>query len=159
MDEKTKERVNAIAKSLKELHLAATMEEALKRAREIVASAQDNGKPIRELMNEIKEEASEQSKEAGHIEKSSETARKELDSEAHEEHRDAEHAVESARQSKAAAKSAKEEVNYDIKVHKLEKSDVKDAMHEVDELECAAEDADYIIKEAEKIQKSKPKKK
>ncbi len=159
MDEKSKERVQAIAKSLKELHLAATMEEAVQRAREIVASAQDNGKPIRELLNEIKEEAVEQSKEAGHIEKSSEKSRKELDSEAHGEHKHTEHNIASAKQSKAAAKSAEEQVNYDIKVHKLEKGGIKDAMHEVDELECAAEDADYIIKEAEKVQKSKPKKK
>ena len=157
MDEKSKERVHAIAKSLKELHLAASMDEALKRAREIVASAQENGKPIRELMNEIKEEATEQNKEAIHIEKSSEKSRKELDSEAYGEQRNAEHSIASAKGAKSASKSAKEEVDYDIKVHKLEKSGVKEAMREVDELECAAEDADYIIKEAEKVQKKKKK--
>ena len=155
--DKTKERVHAIAKSLKELHLAADMDEALKRAREIVASAQENGKPIRTLMNEIKEEAGEQNKEAGHIEKSSAKLRKDFDREAHVEQRDAEHSISSAKKSKASTKSAKEEVNYDIKVHKLEKRDVKEAMREVDELKCAAEDADYIIKEAEKIQKRKKK--
>ncbi len=157
MDEKTKERVHAIAKSLKELHLAASMDEALKRAREIVASAQENGKPIRTLMNEIKEEAGEQSKEAGDIEKSSAKSRKELDKESRAEQRDAKHSISSAKKSKAGAKSAREEVNYDIKVHKLEKSDVKEATREVDELKCATEDVDYIIKEAEKIQKRKKK--
>ena len=57
MDEKSRERVHAIAKSLKELHLAADMDEALRRAREIVESAQTNGKSIKELMSEISEEA------------------------------------------------------------------------------------------------------
>lgn len=147
MDKKAKERVEQIAKSLKELHLAASMEEALKRAKEIVESAKGMGQPIDKLMREAKS-----------IEKSSERARKELSKEANAEQRNTKHNIIDAKKSKASANKTKENIAFDIKVHKLEKGDVKDAMHEVDELDCAAKDADYIIKEAEKVQKSKKKK-
>jgi len=147
MDKKAKERVEQIAKSLKELHLAASMDEALKRAKEIVESAKGMGKPIDKLMRE-----------AESIEKSSKHARKELSKEANAEQKNTKHYIIDAKKSNASAKKTKEQIAFDIKVHKLEKSDVKDAMHEVDELDCAAKDADYIIKEAEKVQKSKKKK-
>jgi hypothetical protein len=147
MDKKSKERVNQIAKSLKELHLSDNMEEALKHAKEIVESAKGIGKPIDKLMREAKS-----------IEKSSEHSRKELLKEARKEHSSAEHNIIKGKKSKAAAKKTKENIGFDIKMHKLEKGDVKEAMHEVEELNCAVKDADYIIKEAEKIQKKSKKK-
>jgi len=157
MDEKTSERIHAIAKSLKELHLAVDMEEALRRAREIVESAKTDGKSIRELMNEISDEAKEETKTAEHIEKESERSREELSSEAREEHRQIEQNLESGKGTKTAVKSAEEQLDFDVKVHKLEKGDVKEAMREVDELECATKDAEFIVKEAEKVQKPKKK--
>ena len=147
MDKKAKERVEQIAKSLKELHLAASMDEALKRAKEIVESAKGMGKPIDKLMRE-----------AESIEKASEHSRKELSKEANAEQRNTKHNIIDAKKSKASALKTKENIAFDIKVHKLEKDDAKDAIHEVDELDCATKDADYIIKEAEKVQKSKKKK-
>jgi hypothetical protein len=159
MDEKTRERVHAIAKSLKELHLAASMDEAMKRAREIVESAQANGKSVKQLMSDIAGEAKEQSKAAGRIQKESDKARDELGGEASEHRKQIEKNLKSAKSDKAAAGLTGEQVRHDIKVHKLEKGGVKDALQEVDELECAAEDAGYIVKEAEKIQKSKKEKK
>ena len=159
MDEKTRERIKEVAKSLHALHLAASMEEALERAREIVASAKDNGKPIKELMSEVSEEAQDQGKEAEHIQKESDKAREVLSKTAHEEAKHTEHNIASAKQTKAAVKSTEEQAKFDLKVHKLEKGDVKEAVREVDELDCATKDADYIIKEAEKIQKAKKEKK
>ncbi len=155
MDKKSKERVEQIAHSLKELHLASTMEEALKRAKEIVENAKGSGQSIGALMREA---AKEQEHEAGSIERFSDKSRKELDKEAHEEHRDAEHNITDAKKSSSAARKTREDVGFDIKVHKLEKGDVKDAMHEVDEIDCATKDADYIIGEAKKVQKKARKK-
>ncbi len=159
MDEKTKERVHAIAKSLKDLHLVANMEEALERAREIVASAKDDGKPIKELMAEVREEAGEQDKTAEHIQKESDKVREKLGSEAHEEHKQAEHDLASAKQDKSTAKTAGEQLKFDVKVHKLEKGGVKEATQEVDDINCAVKDTAYINKEAEKIQQKERKKK
>ncbi len=147
MDKKSKERVNQIAKSLKELHLSATMDEALKRAKEIVESAKGIGKPIDKLLREAKD-----------ADKLSEHSRKELLKEAHKEHSSAKHNIIEGKKSKSAAKKAKDDLGFDIKVHKLEKGDVKEAMHEVEELDCAVKDVDYIIREAEKIQKKSKKK-
>src|SRR5574341_2343683 len=136
MDKKSKERVEQIAKSLKELHLAASMDEALKRAKEIVESAKGMGKPIDKLM-----------KEAERVEKFSESSRKELSKETSAEQKNTKHNIIDAKKSKTSAGKTKENIAFDIKVHKLEKGDIKDARHEVDELDCAAKDADYIIKE------------
>lgn len=147
MDKKSKERVNQIAKSLKELHLSDNMEEALKRAKEIIESAKGIGKPIDKLLREAKS-----------IDKLSEHSRKELLKEAHKEHSSAEHNIIEGKKAKASAKKAKENIGFDVKMHKLEKGDVKEAMHEVEELDCAVKDADYIIKEAEKVQKKAKKK-
>ena len=155
MDEKTKERVHEIAKALKELHLAANMEEALARAKEIVESAQENGKSIKDLMGDMKAEASEQSKSANKISADSDKTRAKLSSEAHEEHKHTEHNIESASKDKAVAKQTKENVGYDVKVHKLESGDVKEATREVDDIECATKDAEFIVKESGKVKKKK----
>jgi len=37
----------------------------------------------------------------------------------------------------------------------LEKGDLDEAMHEVEELQCAVDDIDFLVKEAEKVQKKK----
>jgi len=142
---------------LKELHLATNMEEALKRAREIVESAKDNGKSIKELMGDIKEEAKELGKEAVHIEKESEKAREEFEGAAHKEHKMAEHNIIEGQKAKDSAKKTEEDIAFDVKMHKLEKGDTEEATREVDELDCATKDADYIVKEADKIQKKKKK--
>ncbi len=135
MDEKTRERINAVAKSLKSLHLAATDEEAEMRAKKIVEESKGEGKSLKELFE----------------------TRETLESEAKQEHKSAEHNIEDAKDLKNKTKETKEQLNYDIKVHKLEKSGVKEATKNVDELECAAKDAEYIVKEAEKVQKKKSK--
>ncbi len=157
MDDKKSERVHEIARALKELHLAASMEEALERAREIVKSSQDDGKSIKELMSDIKDEAKEQNKSAEHVQKESDKSREKLSSEAHEEHKIIEKHLESAKEDKTAAKETKEQVNFDVKVHKLEKGDVKEAVHEVDDIDCAVKDTAFIEKEAEKVQGKKKK--
>ncbi|HSU72749.1 MAG TPA: hypothetical protein VLJ21_02780 [Candidatus Binatia bacterium] len=51
MDAATAERINNLAKNLKDLHLAASMEEAFSKAREIILGNQGSGKPIRELVD------------------------------------------------------------------------------------------------------------
>ncbi len=54
MDANTAERINQLAKSLKDLHLAATMEEAYERAKQIIlgTSTQGQEKSIKELMQD-----------------------------------------------------------------------------------------------------------
>ena len=122
MDEKTRERINAVAKSLKSLHLAANDEEAEMRAKKIVEESKGEGKSLKELFE----------------------TRETLESEAKQEHKSAEQDIESAKESKGKAKETKEQLNYDIKVHKLEKSGVKEATKNVDELECAAKDTENL---------------
>ncbi len=135
MDEKTRERINAIAKSLKALHLAATDEEAEMRAKKIVEETKGEGKTIKELFE----------------------TRESLDKEANQEHKTAEQDMGAAKELKEKTKETKEQLNYDIKVHKLEKGGVEEATKNVDELECAAKDTEYIVKEAEKVQRKKSK--
>jgi len=147
--------MHQIAKSLKDLHLVANMEEAMERAKIIVEGAQTNGKPINELMSDMKEKASEQSKTAGHIEKESEKAREEFSAEAHGHRVQIEKHLESAKQDKETAKNAGELLKHDIKIHKLEKGDTEEAVHEVDDIHCAVKDTEFIAKEAEKVQKKK----
>lgn len=57
MDPETAKKVNELAKNLKELHMAASMEEATERAKEIIiGDREDNSKSISELMNELEGE-------------------------------------------------------------------------------------------------------
>ncbi len=155
MDEEKRKRIHEVARALKELNVVPSMEEAIARAKDIIANSQSDGKSLKELMGDIAGEAKEQNREADHIQKESDAARKELSAEARDEHKNTEHNIESAEESKAAAKKTEEQLAFDIKTHKLEKGDVEEAMREVDELECAEKDAEFIVKEAEKIQKQR----
>jgi len=58
MDPETSRKISELANNLKKLHLAATMEEAMARAKEMILGAPTNEKPIGELMKaqEIKKE-------------------------------------------------------------------------------------------------------
>jgi len=57
MDAETAKKVNKLAQNLKELHMAASMEEATERAKEIIiGSRSDDKKSIKELMDELDEE-------------------------------------------------------------------------------------------------------
>ena len=136
-DEKTQQRIHELARSLKDLHLVASMEEALKKAREIITSTNQEEKSIKELMEETKQ------------------ARKELSSAAEKEHKGIVQDFSSAEKDKSATVQTKEQLDFDVKTHKLEKGTVEDAMKEVDDIACAVKDTNYIVKEAEKIQKKK----
>jgi hypothetical protein len=52
MDAATAERINNLAKNLKELHLATSIEDAFQKAREIILGNAGTGKPIKELMDD-----------------------------------------------------------------------------------------------------------
>lgn len=54
------QKIQELARSLKELHLAATMEEALARAREMVLSAESTDKPLREVVESEEKENEKQ---------------------------------------------------------------------------------------------------
>ncbi len=54
MTNKKIERIHELARSLKELHLAATTEEALARAREIIESSAANGISVKEFASGVK---------------------------------------------------------------------------------------------------------
>ena len=148
-----KEQISQVARSLKELHLAANMEEAMKRAKEIVESAQEGGKSVKELLNAVDTKTKEQVKEADSVQKESDSDRQELSKEASEEHKNIDKDTDSAEKDHESAKETKEEVKTDIKVHNLEKGEVKEAMENVDQINCAVEDTKFIVEEAEKIQK------
>jgi len=152
MDEKTRERVHAIAKSLKELHLATNMEEALKRAKEIVESANSGGDPINKLVDS---DVKDHEKVIKKLRAASDKARQELSSQARAEHSDVDKTLEKGKEAKQDTNKTKQELKEDIKVHKLEKGDVDEATREVDGIDCAVKDAKYIVEEAEKIQKKK----
>lgn len=108
-------------------------------------------------MNRLKKSVKKLENRAKEIEKESEKTRKHLSKEARKERRDASHGIIDGKKSKASVKKTKENLAFDIKVHKLETGDVKDAMHEVEEIDCAVKDADYIIGEADKVQKKRKK--
>jgi len=147
-----REKVRAIAKSLKELHLVANEEEAEKRAREIVTQGAEDGKPIKELFAEA---FGEKSGEANKVLSENEKARETLEHEAHEEHKSAEHNIIEGKEAKEQVQKTQEQLQFDKKMHSLEKGGVEDATKDVDELECAVKDTEYIVKEADKVQKKK----
>jgi len=103
----------------------------------------------------VKSRAKSLSKRASKILSESEKTRKQLSKKASRERKGSERDTSSAKKDKRTAKSTHKQVDFDIKVHKLETGDVKEAMHEMNDLECAVKDADYIIREAEKIKKKK----
>lgn len=60
MDAETAKKVNDLAKNLKDLHMAASMEEAVERAKDIILGSQsDDKKSIKELMAELDDEKKE----------------------------------------------------------------------------------------------------
>lgn len=59
MDPETARKVNELAKNLKNLHMAATMEEAIERAKDIIIGTPDETKSIKDLMKELDEEKKE----------------------------------------------------------------------------------------------------
>ena len=59
MDPETARKVNQLAKNLKDLHMATTMEEAIQRAKDIIIGTPDETKSINELMTELDEEKEE----------------------------------------------------------------------------------------------------
>jgi len=81
--------------------------------------------------------------------------RRELGGSARQERGHIEKSIISASQSRQNAKETGEQIKFDIKTHKLEKGDLDEAMHEVEELQCAVDDIDFLVKEAEKVQKKK----
>ena len=65
MNEETKEKIEKLARNLKEMHLAATIEEARKRAKEIILStAKEGDKSIKEMMEEALQKEEETTKDA-----------------------------------------------------------------------------------------------
>lgn len=159
MSDKSKERVKAIAKSLKELDLAVSMDDALARAREIVKSAQGEGVAVKQLLRDIKDEASVKGSLAKSVSRESDKNRRKFSSEAKSENSLTKRNLKSAKVSKSKAKAVKEGVTFDIRVHKLEKGDTAEAMRKAEEVKCAVDDARFIVDEADKVQKSKKKKK
>jgi len=157
MDEKMQENVHELARRLKELHLAATMEEAITRAKEMLANTKGSGKSLRELAGEMKKSAARVEKESVAVEKDIGHSREELNSDVHNEKKGVDEGFRSAKKSKGDVKTLGEQVKYDVTMHKLEKGDIEEAMREVDELECAADDVQTIVKEAQKVQKKKRK--
>lgn len=153
MDEKTREKVHALAKSMKELHLAASMEEALERAKEIILSSDDNSKAIKDLAEDIKHEVS---KEAEIIDKASKLEEKfaeKIKSDIHKEVSDVKKSADFAKVSHTDLRSVAEKFDKDLKEHHIEKVDAKEATEDIEEIDCASKDARFIVDKADKVQK------
>lgn len=118
-------RLEQIANALMQLGVVANWEEAIARARDIIKE-EGGGKTLKELAKEMKDESKDSKKDTS-----------------------------SAIKDKKKAKKVKEALKDDIKEHELEKGDVKAATKELDNVECAKDDAEYIIDKADEIQKSK----
>ena len=149
MDEKTKERVEKVAKALRELSISMNMQEAMQRAKEIVAAESHDGKPLKEL---VKEEIKVETKEATAIQKEEEHDREKLSSETQEQHGEASETVEGASEDHTESQHVQEEVKADIKEHDLRQGDLKEATKEVEDIKHAVDDTRTIIEEAEKVQ-------
>jgi len=155
MDEKTRERIYELARSFKELHLAADMNEALERAKKIVLSSDEEGKPVKELLSDVKEEVSKEEKEVDKLQQSSDFDRKHFDSLIKKELSDTSQAIDFSESSRTQVKKMFEELKKDIKEHKLEEFELKEAVEDLDKVKCASEDLKFIVDEADKIQKKK----
>lgn len=121
----------------------------MKRAKEVLGG-EDDGKSIKDLMAEaegvIKKEARQGEKEVA-------KSRKELDESSHCLEDETDQEIASAKRDQKAAKKVQVSLDTTSKLHKLEKGDTNDALHEVDDIDCAVEDVETIVKQAEKVQK------
>jgi len=122
-------RLEQIANALMQLGVVANWEEAVARARDILKE-EGGGKTLKELAKEMKEESQDLEKDAS-----------------------------KAKKDKKNVKEVKEILKNDVKEHSLEKGDVDAATKELDNVECAVDDTEYIINKAEEVQKSKKKSK
>ncbi len=147
--EKHQDKLHQLARSLKDLHLASTMEEALKRAKEVLGG-EDDGKSIKDLMEEASGVIKKDAKAA---EKETAKSRKELDAASHCIEDETDQEIASAKRDQKAAKKVQVSLDTTSKLHKLEKGDTNDALHEVDDINCAVKDVDTIVKQAERVQK------
>ena len=121
MDDETNTRIHELARSLKSLHLAATMEEALARAKEIMLSSREGQKPLAAMMNVLNQEPKE----------------------------------DTMKPTLSQAKKIEQEVRKDKQEHAAEKELIHEATTELDELDCAVEDAEELVKQAKRVQKKK----
>ncbi|MBI4146572.1 hypothetical protein HY489_04510 [Candidatus Woesearchaeota archaeon] len=141
-------KVHELARRLKELHLVASMEEAIRRAKVILSDAKEGEQSIGQLMGE-------QRKKEQAVEKFVEVSRNELAGEAADVERKMVKDLVAGKRSKSQVAVVREQVHYDDKLHRLEKGDVRDALKDVGELDCAIEDTETILKQAEKVKKKK----
>lgn len=123
-----KSRLDQIANALMQLGVVANWEEAIARAKEIVKE-EGGGKTLKDLANEMQEESKESQKD-----------------------------TDSAKKTKEEVAKVKEDLKDDIKEHQLESGDKKEATKDLKDIECAVDDAEYIIGQSEKVQKAKKKK-
>lgn len=116
-------RLEQIANALMQLGVVANWEEAVAKAKDILKE-EGGGKTLKELAKEMKEESKASEKD-----------------------------TDSAKKDEKKVKKTKEDLKEDVKEHSLEKGDVKAATEEIDDAECAKDDAEYIIEKAEEVQK------
>lgn len=152
-EEKRQKRIHQVARSLKELHVVSTMEEALERARDIVGKTDQGEKSIGELTKAaMKKRVGESEKEHAKVQEGIESSRSEFEEGAISAKKGLEKDVKGAKFDKKEVKEVKEEVKQDIHVHKLESGDVKASKKEVDVVSHAVDDVEEIVEEADKVQ-------
>ena len=109
MDAKTAERINALAKSMKDLHLAASMEEAYERAKEVILGTKAEKKSVREMMKEIPKEDLARAKAEAKAEEEAHEKEKLKTEAVHEEIKDIAHHTEDVKEILDAAEEFEEE--------------------------------------------------
>jgi len=143
------ERINALARSLKELHLATTVEEATERAKAIINSEAEGDKTIAELL------AGQEGAHAQYVNRADARDHKEVKREAEQLEKKEGELKEKGEDLVEPLNDVHEDVVIDKHEHELEKGDYEEATRKTEELECAVKDTKHIIDMAEKVQKKK----
>ncbi len=154
MDTKTAEKISRLAKSLKELHLVGTYDEAYSRAREIIIkSGSDDEKSIKELYEEVGGKAKEEK--PSELNKEISAVKEEEEKEIDEELADIGKEQEELEKIEKELDDAKKALERDELKHK-DKAEIKEEVEqEFKEEEEALELADENITVAEEVQEKK----
>jgi len=135
MDAKTAERINQLAHSLRELHLAASMEEAIKRAREIIlGTPEKEEKSIKELFEDVDSKKEEKTVESV---KEIKAVEKEIAKDIKELAEDIESDIKAGEKAKEDIAEAKEILKEDTEMHKVGKADVEETKEDLEKVEEA----------------------
>lgn len=139
MDSDNSRKITELAQNLKKLHLAATMEEATQRAKEMLeGSPKEKEEPVVKSLSELYGE---------------------LTSKADQLEKRAEFAELRALEAEKKLERIEGDFELDKQFHELEKSDTEALSQDIKSIKKGAEEIKELIKQAELVQKHSPEKK